>query len=190
MGVLTLALSARFVLPILASRWTWAAVIIASSIIFTSGIMFVRIRGTPWVGRTKEGTTWLAGGYQNQYGMEVQVIAGTCESRMSCPLSVGLTFHRWHPCFLLCCTNLLSSSDYVSCQATDSRLYLVLRYFIAFLCSPVTVQCQEPRYVISKKLCFQSDGRYSVSFQITTIVINAIYALVIKPLCTSMPNVY
>lgn len=41
--------------------------------------MFVRIRGMPWVGQTREGTTWLAGGYQNQYGMEVQVISGICE---------------------------------------------------------------------------------------------------------------
>lgn len=78
-GVLSVLLSLKFVLPILASRWTWAAVIIIASIVFTAGIMFVRIRGTPWVGQTREGTSWLAGGYQNQYGMEVQVIAGICE---------------------------------------------------------------------------------------------------------------
>ncbi|KIM29014.1 hypothetical protein M408DRAFT_329052 [Serendipita vermifera MAFF 305830] len=76
MGIVTLLVSARFILPILSSRWTWAAVIIAASVVFTSGIMFVRIRGSPWVGRTKQGASWLAGGYQNQYGMEVQVIAG------------------------------------------------------------------------------------------------------------------
>jgi oligosaccharyltransferase complex subunit gamma len=87
MGLLTLLMSARFVLPVLASRWTWAAVIIVSSIIFTSGIMFVRIRGTPWVGRTQTGTSWLAGGYQNQYGMEVQVIAGVCECSSNHPLA-------------------------------------------------------------------------------------------------------
>jgi oligosaccharyltransferase complex subunit gamma len=90
MGFLSLLMSARFVLPVLASRWTWAVVIICSSIIFTSGIMFVRIRGTPWVGRTQTGSSWLAGGYQNQYGMEVQVIAGVCECSSSrCLASSG-----------------------------------------------------------------------------------------------------
>jgi len=80
MVLFTTVVSSKFILPFLASRWAWAILIICSSIIFTSGIMFVRIRGSPWVGVTKQGSSWLAGGYQNQYGMEVQVISGVCES--------------------------------------------------------------------------------------------------------------
>jgi oligosaccharyltransferase complex subunit gamma len=78
-GLLAVIFMLRLILPILASRWIWAALIICSSIVFTSGIMFVRIRGTPWVGQNKQGSSWLAAGYQTQYGMEVQVMAGVCE---------------------------------------------------------------------------------------------------------------
>jgi oligosaccharyltransferase complex subunit gamma len=79
MLILSLLLSIRLILPVLASRWTWAVAITLGIIVFTSGVMFVRIRGSPWAGRGKQGTTWLASGYQNQYGMEIQVMAGICK---------------------------------------------------------------------------------------------------------------
>jgi len=75
LGALSLLLAARYLTSVFTSRWTWAALVIGGSITFTSGFMFVRIRGSPWVARGQNNQPqWMAGGYQNQYGMEVQVI--------------------------------------------------------------------------------------------------------------------
>lgn len=41
----------------------------------TSGYMFTRIRGSPYSG---ENGQWIASGYQNQFGQEVQVVAFIC----------------------------------------------------------------------------------------------------------------
>ncbi|KAG2157126.1 hypothetical protein DEU56DRAFT_763201 [Suillus clintonianus] len=62
----------RFIKPALQNRWVWAAGTITTSLIMTSGYMFTRIRGAPYVGPNG---AWIAQGYQNQYGQEVQVIA-------------------------------------------------------------------------------------------------------------------
>ena len=79
LGALSLLLTVRYLAPILTSRWTWAALVIGASITFTSGFMFVRIRGSPWVSSSRNGSPqWMAGGYQSQYGMEVQVIGAIC----------------------------------------------------------------------------------------------------------------
>ena len=78
LGALSLLLAARYFTPILTSRWTWAALVIGASIIFTSGFMFVRIRGSPWISNRNGQPQWMAGGYQSQYGMEVQVIGAIC----------------------------------------------------------------------------------------------------------------
>ena len=80
LGALSLLLAARYFTPIFTSRWTWAALVIGASIIFTSGFMFVRIRGSPWVSNRNGQPQWMAGGYQSQYGMEVQVIGAICMS--------------------------------------------------------------------------------------------------------------
>ncbi|THU91135.1 oligosaccharyl transferase subunit OST3/OST6 family [Dendrothele bispora CBS 962.96] len=71
-GILSLVLTLRFISPILQSRWTWAAITVLTSLTMTGGFMFTRIRGTPYTG--PDGS-WIAGGYQNQYGQEVQVVA-------------------------------------------------------------------------------------------------------------------
>lgn len=42
----------------------------------TSGFMFTRIRGMPYVGHDG---SWIAGGYQNQFGQEVQVVSMICK---------------------------------------------------------------------------------------------------------------
>ncbi|PBK96885.1 oligosaccharyl transferase subunit OST3/OST6 family [Armillaria gallica] len=62
----------RYIAPVLRSRWTWAVISILSSLIFTSGYMFTRIRNVPYSGANGN---WIASGYQNQFGQEVQVIA-------------------------------------------------------------------------------------------------------------------
>ncbi|KAF8312025.1 hypothetical protein DL93DRAFT_1359791 [Clavulina sp. PMI_390] len=60
---------------IVLSRWTWAVGCILASLIFTSGYMFTRIRHAPFAQQTRQGPQWIAGGYSNQYGAEIWVIA-------------------------------------------------------------------------------------------------------------------
>ncbi|KAH9484269.1 Tumor suppressor candidate 3 [Psilocybe cubensis] len=62
----------RFISPIVQSKWTWAAVTVVTSLVMTSGYMFTRIRNSPFNGGDG---SWIAAGYQNQFGQEVQVVA-------------------------------------------------------------------------------------------------------------------
>jgi oligosaccharyltransferase complex subunit gamma len=71
-GVLGLIVSAKYVAPIFTNRWSWAAICIIVSLVMTSGYMFTRIRASPWTGG---GGQWIAAGFQNQFGQEVQVVA-------------------------------------------------------------------------------------------------------------------
>ncbi|KAJ6630819.1 oligosaccharyl transferase subunit OST3/OST6 family [Mycena sp. CBHHK59/15] len=71
-GLLAFAVTLRFVAPILQSRWTWAIGTILTSLVMTSGYMFTRIRNSPFMGGDG---SWIAGGFQNQFGQEVQVVA-------------------------------------------------------------------------------------------------------------------
>lgn len=66
----------KAVAPILLTRWTWAFAGVILSLVMTSGYMFTRIRHSPYTG--KDGS-WIAGGFTNQYGQEVHVIAFVCE---------------------------------------------------------------------------------------------------------------
>ncbi|ELU44586.1 oligosaccharyl transferase subunit OST3/OST6 family [Rhizoctonia solani AG-1 IA] len=75
-GGLAAHFSYKYFGPIIFSRWTWAFVVVLTMLTFTSGHMFVKIRGMPSTMRGQ----WIAGGYQNQYGAEVSVIGGICES--------------------------------------------------------------------------------------------------------------
>lgn len=74
---ITFIASIRHLLPVLQSRWTWAALTIIVSLVMTSGFMFVRIRDMPF---TAQDGNWIAAGYSNQYGQETQVVAMLCTS--------------------------------------------------------------------------------------------------------------
>ena len=67
----------RFIRPVIHNRWVWATGTVIVSLVMTSGFMFARIRGAPYVGHDG---SWIAGGYQNQFGQEVQVVSMTCRS--------------------------------------------------------------------------------------------------------------
>lgn len=69
--VLLFVVTIRFIAPILQNKWTWAVGTILTSMIMTSGYMFTRIRGSPFTA----GGSWIAPGYQSQYGQETQVVA-------------------------------------------------------------------------------------------------------------------
>lgn len=78
-SLLSLAAVARFILPFLMSRWTWAFITIGTILVMTGGFMFVRIRGMPYVTGGSNGAVLVARGFQNQLGIEVQIIAFICE---------------------------------------------------------------------------------------------------------------
>ncbi len=68
-----------YVLPIIQNRNLWAAVSLISILLFTSGHMFNHIRKVPYVaGDGRGGISYFAGGFQNQYGMETQIVAAMC----------------------------------------------------------------------------------------------------------------
>ncbi|KAG6900883.1 hypothetical protein C0993_010001 [Termitomyces sp. T159_Od127] len=62
----------RYISPVVQNRWTWAILTIGTSLIMTSGYMFCRIRGMPSNGGKGN---WIASGFQNQFGQEVNVVA-------------------------------------------------------------------------------------------------------------------
>jgi len=71
-GILSALLVVRFLSPVIQSKWTWAAGTVIVSLVMTSGFMFTRIRGVPYSGGNGN---WIAQGYQNQFGQEVQVVS-------------------------------------------------------------------------------------------------------------------
>ncbi|KAJ5172258.1 hypothetical protein N7492_004851 [Penicillium capsulatum] len=77
LGVVTLStVLAPYVLPIIQSRNLWTAVSLIAILLFTSGQMFNHIRGAPYVaGDGHGGISYFAGGFQNQFGMETQIVA-------------------------------------------------------------------------------------------------------------------
>ncbi|TFK76425.1 oligosaccharyl transferase subunit OST3/OST6 family [Pluteus cervinus] len=62
----------KFASPLLKSRWAWAAGCLVTTLVMTSGLMFTRIRASPYTGRDGG---WIAAGFQNQFGQEVHVVA-------------------------------------------------------------------------------------------------------------------
>lgn len=66
----------RFIRPVICNRWIWATGTVLVSLVMTSGFMFTRIRGVPYAGHDG---SWIAGGYQNQFGQEVQVVSMICK---------------------------------------------------------------------------------------------------------------
>jgi oligosaccharyltransferase complex subunit gamma len=68
-----------YILPVIQNRNLWAAVSLILVLLFTSGHMYNHIRKVPYVsGDGKGGIVYFAGGFQNQYGMETQIVAAIC----------------------------------------------------------------------------------------------------------------
>lgn len=70
--ILFFILTLRWIGPVLMNRWLWCTLTIMTSLVMTGGYMFTKIRGVPYTGADGG---WIAGGYQNQFGQEVQVVA-------------------------------------------------------------------------------------------------------------------
>ncbi|RYP77470.1 hypothetical protein DL769_003424 [Monosporascus sp. CRB-8-3] len=78
-GLATVGIFAKawpILLPIIQNRNLWAALSLIGILLFTSGHMFNQIRKVPYVtGDGRGGITYFAGGFQNQFGLETQIIA-------------------------------------------------------------------------------------------------------------------
>ncbi|GAB7365978.1 hypothetical protein MBLNU230_g7305t1 [Neophaeotheca triangularis] len=65
-----------YVLPIIQNRNLWAGVSLIAVLLFTSGHMFNHIRKVPYVAADgKGGVSYFSGGFQNQFGLETQIVA-------------------------------------------------------------------------------------------------------------------
>lgn len=84
LGVFTfMTVAYPYVLPIIQNRNLWAGISLILILLFTSGHMFNHIRRVPYVaGNGRGGITYFAPGFQNQYGMETQIVAAMCKSKM------------------------------------------------------------------------------------------------------------
>lgn len=81
MGALSLfTVLSPYVLPIIQNRNLWAAVSLIAILLFTSGQMFNHIRKVPYVASDGHGgISYFAGVFQNQLGMETQIVAAICK---------------------------------------------------------------------------------------------------------------
>ena len=81
LGVVSLISVAHpYILPVLQNRNLWAAISLITILLFTSGHMFNHIRKVPYVsGDGNGGISYFAGGFQNQFGMETQIVAAMCK---------------------------------------------------------------------------------------------------------------
>jgi oligosaccharyltransferase complex subunit gamma len=68
-----------YVLPIVQNRNIWATLSLIAILLFTSGHMFNQIRNVPYVTSDGHGgINYFAGGFQNQLGLETQIVAAMC----------------------------------------------------------------------------------------------------------------
>ncbi|KAL5604293.1 hypothetical protein BROUX41_002266 [Berkeleyomyces rouxiae] len=95
-GSLTLAaVMWPYIIPMIRSRNLWAAVSLIAILVFTSGHMFNHIRKVPYVAMTREGgISYFAGGFQNQLGLETQVIAAIYGILSFCSISLAIKAPR------------------------------------------------------------------------------------------------
>lgn len=80
LGLITFfSVAAPYILPIIQNRNLWAAISLIAVLLFTSGHMFNHIRKVPYVsGDGRGGVSYFAGGFQNQFGLETQIVAAMC----------------------------------------------------------------------------------------------------------------
>ncbi|KAK4133987.1 OST3/OST6 family protein [Trichocladium antarcticum] len=111
-----------YVLPVIQSRSVWAAITLISILLFTSGHMFNHIRNVPYVaGDGRGGVSYFASGFQNQYGLETQIVAAIYGvlalsgislaikvPRMTDPRAQGIAIFAWGGILFLVYSFLLS----------------------------------------------------------------------------------
>ncbi|QPG98156.1 hypothetical protein C2857_007317 [Epichloe festucae Fl1] len=95
-GAVTVLFSALpYILPIIQSRNLWAAGSMIAILLFISGHMFCHIRKAPYVvGDGKGGITYFIGGFQNQVGLETQIIAAMYGLLSFCTIALATKVPR------------------------------------------------------------------------------------------------
>jgi oligosaccharyltransferase complex subunit gamma len=85
LGAITLAVTAGpYLLPVLQNRMVWGFVCTSAVLLFTSGHMFNQIRHVPYIaGDGKGGISYFSANFQNQLGLETQIVAALCKSKSS-----------------------------------------------------------------------------------------------------------
>jgi hypothetical protein len=133
----------RFIRPVIQNRWVWAAGTILVSLVMTAGFMFTRIRGVPHIGHDG---SWIAAGYQNQFGQEVQVVAMICEYHVSCSTEFFITANsRWYFGRLVPNVDDRHTVSKVSCSAACTGIPLDSSQLYRILHPRVIVPHQEQR---------------------------------------------
>lgn len=96
LGTVTALITASpYLIPLIQSRKLWAGLSLFAILLFTSGHMFNQIRKVPYVaGNGKGGVSYFAGGFQNQFGMETQVVAGVYALLAFCTIGLATKVPR------------------------------------------------------------------------------------------------
>ncbi|KAF4835994.1 Magnesium transporter protein 1 [Colletotrichum siamense] len=96
LGLGTVVVTASpYILPIIQNRNLWAAVSLIAILLFTSGHMFNHIRKVPYVaGDGRGGISYFAGGFQNQFGLETQIVAAIYGVLAFCAISLTVKVPR------------------------------------------------------------------------------------------------
>lgn len=96
LGVVTaIATSFHYIQPIIQNRNLWAAFTLIAIILFTSGHMFNHIRKVPYITQDKRGNiAYFAGGFQNQFGIETQIVAALYGVMAFCTIALAVKVPR------------------------------------------------------------------------------------------------
>jgi hypothetical protein len=145
-GISFFTLAGPYVLPLVQNRNLWAAISLIIILLFTSGHMFNHIRKVPYVsGDGKGGIAYFAGGFQNQFGMETQIVAAMCKYySLHRSLNV-LILRRWRFVIRNDCFGDASPTDSRSKIATSGCCHLGMRYVWHVQLLAERIQDQERR---------------------------------------------
>ncbi|KAM3518223.1 hypothetical protein MY4038_010151 [Beauveria bassiana] len=90
-----LATTSPYILPIIQNRNIWASISLVSVLLFTSGHMFNHIRKVPYIaGDGKGSISYFAGGFQNQFGLETQIVAAIYGLLSFCTITLATKVPR------------------------------------------------------------------------------------------------
>ncbi|KAM3469338.1 hypothetical protein MY8738_010125 [Beauveria namnaoensis] len=90
-----LATASPYILPIIQNRNIWASISLVSVLLFTSGHMFNHIRKVPYIaGDGKGSISYFAGGFQNQFGLETQIVAAIYGLLSFCTITLAIKVPR------------------------------------------------------------------------------------------------
>ncbi|KAM0469745.1 hypothetical protein ACHAPX_010326 [Trichoderma viride] len=90
-----LASASAYVLPVIQNRNIWASISLIAILLFISGHMFNHIRKVPYiVGDGHGGVSYIAGGFQNQLGLETQIVAAIYGVLSFCAITLAVKVPR------------------------------------------------------------------------------------------------